>query len=198
MAKEEKKQEEPVETTEKKKPSEKKGQIITASIVGGIVLVFAVAGFFLGKVLVDMRPKPIVMAGVSGTTGLKGLSPSLAEAEQTKTHEVAEGKTWFYDMEPVLANLNEPGANRYVRTTLTLEIFNALDEEKGKLLIAEKERNLRDWLTIYLASLSLDDARGDKNLKRIQAQVLEAFNEKLFPNTQPQIGRILLKDFAIQ
>ena len=43
-----------------------------------------------------------------------------------------------------------------------------------------------------------DEARGEKNLKRIQSQVLEEFNQMLFPNEKPQVSHILLKDFAIQ
>ncbi|MCF7972279.1 MAG: flagellar basal body-associated FliL family protein [Phycisphaerae bacterium] len=198
MAKEQKKQEEPEEQTEENKPSEKKAQIVTGSIVGGIILAFAVAGFFLGKVLVDMRPKPIVMAGISGNSGVNNGSGSLPSDQPSNDKTKDPRKTWFYEMQPVLANLDEPSASRYVRATLTLEIYSTLSEEKGRLLLEEKERNLRDWLTIFLAGLSLDDARGEKNLKRIQAQVLEAFNEKLFPNAEPQIGRILLEGFAIQ
>ena len=57
---------------------------------------------------------------------------------------------------------------------------------------------LTNWLTIYLASLSLEDIRGDRNLKRIQIQILDAFNEQLFPNQKPKIKRVLFKEFAIQ
>ena len=107
-------------------------------------------------------------------------------------------KPWYYDLQPVVANLDEAGVTRYVRATLTLEINPELSKKKGDLLLEEKKPILTNWLTIYLAGLTLEDARGDRNLRRIQSQILDAFNEKLFPNAKPQIKRVLFKEFAIQ
>jgi len=107
-------------------------------------------------------------------------------------------KGWFYDLEPVVANLNEPGAARYVRAALTLELSFEVSKEKGLVFLEEKKPLLTSWLTVYLASLRLEDIRGDKNLKRIQSQILDAFNEELFPDSKPHIKHILFKEFAIQ
>ena len=73
-----------------------------------------------------------------------------------------------------------------------------IDVKKGTAFIEEKKPILTNWLTIYLAGLSLEDIRGDRNLKRIQSQIVDAFNEKLFPDAKPQIKTILFKEFAIQ
>ncbi len=74
-----------------------------------------------------------------------------------------------------------------------------LEEPEGKPILDEKQFLLKNWLAIYLASLTIEDARGDRNLKRIQLQILDAFNETLFPDAKPQIKRILFKEgFAIQ
>ena len=107
-------------------------------------------------------------------------------------------KTWYYDLDPVVANLDVPGVTRYVRTSLTLEISSQIDKQKGTIFLEEKKPLLTNWLTIYLASLGLEDIRGDRNLKRIQSQILDAFNERLFPDAKPQIKHILFKEFAIQ
>lgn len=164
--------------------------------MGGIILVFALSGFFLGKVLVEtLKPEPIVAAQI-GATGPMGQAIETDEGSETK--EAGDGKTWFYDLPPVVANLDEPGATRYVRMALTLEILDSLDRKDGEPMLEEKDPHMRNWLTIYLSSLSLDDARGEKNLKRIQSHMLEELNQILFPNAQPQISSILLKDFAIQ
>ena len=87
---------------------------------------------------------------------------------------------------------------RYVRATLILEISSAAPQGKTTKLFEDKTPILTNWLTIYLASLSLEDIRGDRNLKRIQAQILDAFNEQIFPNEKPKIVHILFKEFAIQ
>ncbi|MCP4452090.1 MAG: flagellar basal body-associated FliL family protein [Planctomycetes bacterium] len=139
-----------------------------------------------------LRPEPIVAAQIAGT------APSGTSEAPPEEEAVDAGKTWFYDLLPVVANLDEPGATRYIRTTLTLEIFDSLDKDEGENLLEKKAPHMRNWLTIYLASLTLDDARGENNLKRIQSHVLEEFNQMLFPNEKPQVSHILLKDFAIQ
>jgi flagellar basal body-associated protein FliL len=126
-------------------------------------------------------------------------SPQPAEA---KAENILAGvdskKTWYYDIEPVIANLDEPSITRYIRVTLILEISSQVDPVKGKEFIDEKKPLLINWLTIYLTGQALDDIRGDKNLRRIQSEILDAFNEKLFPNAQPMIKGILFKEFAVQ
>ena len=171
----------------------KRENLIAGSIMGGVILVFALSGFFLGEVLVEtLRPEPIVAAQMVGPS-LPGLV-----APQSEEGTPDPGKTWFYDLDPVVANLDEPGATRYIRTSLTLEVFDSLNEKDGRALLKEKSPHLRNWLAIYLASLSLEDARGERNLRRMQSDVLEEFNQILFPNALPHVNHILLKDFAIQ
>ena len=107
-------------------------------------------------------------------------------------------KVWYYDLDPVVANLDEPGVTRYVRATLTLAISPEADTGKTTAYLNEKKPLLTNWLTIYLASLRLEDIRGDKNLRRIQSEVLDTFNEKVFPDAKPRIEKVLFKEFAIQ
>lgn len=172
---------------EQKEPTQPKKAILQWAILGVVVLVFAGAGFFIARML-------------------KGASvPAAADAAQQDAEPLTDdavpddGKTWFYkDFESVVANLNDPGVMRYVRATLTFEISAAAPQAKTVKLFEDKTPILTNWLTIYLASLSLEDIRGDRNLKRIQAQILDAFNEQLFPNQKPRIVHILFKEFAIQ
>jgi len=90
------------------------------------------------------------------------------------------------------------GVTRYVRVALTLQISAEVDYKKGTAYLEEKNPLLKNWLTIYLASQTIEDMRGDRNLRRIQSEILDALNEKLFPDAKPRIKRILFKGFAIQ
>jgi flagellar basal body-associated protein FliL len=46
-------------------------------------------------------------------------------------------KNWYYDeLEPVVANLDEPGVTRYVRVSLTLEVDAEIDPKKGTTFIS--------------------------------------------------------------
>lgn len=123
-----------------------------------------------------------------------------AQMDALKAGGAADGfqETWYYDLEPVLANLDVTDVTRYVKASLILEISSDVDEKKGTAFLEEKRPILTNWLTVYLASLRLDDIRGDKSLKRIQSQVRDAFNDMLFPDSKPKIERILFKEFAVQ
>jgi flagellar basal body-associated protein FliL len=191
-----KKQEQEAQPDSKAESGDKKasGGRLLWIITAVVVIVGAGAGFGLGRLL-----------GSSGTTETaQSAEGGQAQPENliTDTTDSAGAKsqgTWYYDQfQPVVANLDEPGVTRYVRLTLVMEIDVQVDKKKGTAFIEEKKHLLTNWLTIYLAGLSLEDIRGDRNLKRIQSEIVDAFNEKLFPDARPQVKRVLFKEFAIQ
>jgi len=170
-------------------------------IMAVVVAVCAGAGLGLGRLFAGSGEAQPAETSQQPAGRLPADQPAQMEDLKTDVPNLTGGdsqKTWYYDLEPVVANLNEPGVTRYVRVALTLEISSEVDEKKGIGFLEEKKPLLTDWLTIYLAGLSIEDIRGDKNLKRIQSQVLDAFNERLFPDSRPQIKKILFKEFAIQ
>lgn len=116
--------------------------------------------------------------------------------ETTKSDD--ENGVWYYQHEPVVACLDEPGVKRYIRATLTFAISSSLSEVKGKALFKEKTPLLTNYLTIFLASLTLDSVRGGNNLRKIKSQICDDFNEKLFPDQKPIIKEILFKEWTIQ
>jgi flagellar basal body-associated protein FliL len=184
---EEKKQEESKEKSDNEKP---KIGPLTWIILAVIILVFAGSGFVVGNILA--APKDAADAN----------DPAELEQEDIAADDETDedsSETLFHPLNPVVANLDEPAVTRYVRVSILLEVNLAWFKEKGgEELLFNKEPLLTNWLTIYLASLTLDDTRGDKNLRRIQLQVLDAFNEFLFPDEKPKIKSILFKEFAVQ
>jgi len=178
----------------KKEAGEKKSLVtrfLPKVIIVVVVVIFAGAGFTLGRLLAG--------SPTSQTTGVSEQGQSSQLENMDAKGSVADSqKSWYYHLEPVIANLDVDDVTRYVKASLTLEVSFEVDEKKGKVFIDEKKPILTNWLTVYLASLSLEDIRGDSNLKRIQSQVLDAFNEKLFPDSKPEIMNILFKEFAVQ
>jgi flagellar basal body-associated protein FliL len=189
------KQEQPEQQeTKKSEAGDKKsliGRLLPKIILAVVLLVLAGAGFTLGRLFSG--------SGKSQTAGASEQDQS-DQGEKLKAKGSADGskESWFYHLEPVVANLNVTDVTRYVRASLTLEVSAEVDEKKGTAFLDEKKPILTNWLTVYLASLGLDDIRGDSSLKRIQSHVLDAFNEKLFPDSKPKIKRILFKEFAVQ
>lgn len=164
------------------------GRFLPGIIIGLIVVSFAGAGFTVGRIF-----------GGSSTPQTPGASENdQAQDSKAKDSEDGEKNSWYYHMAPVIANLNVSDVTRYVKASLTLEISDEVDQKKFTAFLREKQPILTNWLTVYLASLGLDDIRGDNKLKSIQAHILDAFNEKLFPDSKPQIKHILFKEFAVQ
>jgi len=156
-----------------------------------VVLICAGAGLSVGRLFAG-SPE----ADESGSKS--GASDQIEDLKAEKDSAKDSAKVWYYDLDPVVANLNEPTVTRYVRASLTLEMSADMDVKKGTTFLDEKKPILINWLTVYLSSLSLEDIRGDNNLRSIQSQIRDAFNEKLFPDSKPQIKQVLIKEFPVQ
>jgi flagellar basal body-associated protein FliL len=97
-----------------------------------------------------------------------------------------------------VVNPDEPGATRFVRVGLTLEMSPALTMEEAKELIEAKKPPMINWLNLYFKSLTLDEMKDDRDIQRILLQICDAFNEILFPDSKPMIKKVLIKEFNIQ
>jgi flagellar basal body-associated protein FliL len=160
-------------------------QILPWLVPAVVVLVFAVGGFWVGRLF-----------------GTRGQAQTAAGAEADGPQEPAlkpgTGESWYYELDPVVVNLNEPGVTRYVRIGLTLEVSGTLDEKEGRAFLDQKRPLMKHWLTLFLANQTIEDARGEKNLMRMQTQISDTLNTGLFPGSKPRIKSILFKEFAIQ
>jgi flagellar basal body-associated protein FliL len=166
------------------------GKITPWLITALTVLVCAGAGFAAGR-----------MFGARGKAQTASAAPETGNAEKShgKSKSGAEsGEPWFYDIEPIVANLNEPGVTRYVRVALTLEVGNGMEPAAGKGVLDQKKPLLKHWLTLYLSNQTLEGIRGEKNLRQVQTQMTDTLNQGLFPNDKPRIVGVLFKELSIQ
>jgi len=188
--KEKEKQEDSKAEKSDEKPS--RGRFLQLIIITVVVVLFAGAGFALGRLFAGF--------GTTEAAAPSEQAPSVPVEDLQATGSAAADsqKTWYYNLEPVVANLDVPDVTRYIRVSLILEMSPEVSEKKGVPFIDERKPILTNWLTIYLSSLNLENIRGDRNLKKIQSQVLDSFNEKLFPDSKPLIKCVLFKEFAVQ
>lgn len=159
-------------------------------IAAAVALASAAGGFGISK----------LSANSSANMFKHSAEPAPKEAEPKKpalTKEGPEGSTWYFKLDPVVANLDEPGALRYIRASVYIELEGAESEESKKAM-DEKKPQLINWLQLYLAGRSLEDAKGEKNLKAMQAQILEGFNQILFPNEKSLVKCVLFGEINIQ
>jgi len=164
-------------------------KILPWLIVVGAVVAFAAGGFIVGRLFGTRGQAQTASAGQSPSS-----EPALKEFDPVAD----KNQGWYYELEPAVANLNEPGVTRYVRISLTLEITQAWVEEEARLFLDQKKPLMKHWLTLYLANQTIEDTRGEKNLVRMQSNIRDIFNQGLFPDSQPRIKDILFKEFAIQ
>ncbi len=164
-------------------------KILPMLIILIVAAIGAVGGFTTAKVVAEK---------------LKPQDPNNLEQAQadktdknTKAGDDKKG-VWYYQHEPVVSCLDEPGVKRYIRATLTFAVSSSLPEQEGRALFKEKTPPLTNYLTIYLASLTLDSVRGGNNLRKIRSEICDDFNEKLFPDQKPLIKEILFKEWTIQ
>ena len=179
-----------------KDPEEQKGE--AKSLVGRllpfviiliVVVLCSCLGLGLGRLFAG--------SGTSTTTESDSSVDVSTQAAGGDLTDDSEG-LWYYELEPVVANLNEPSVTRYVSATLTFEMSSDLEEREGRAFLDEKKPIIINWLTIYLSGLGLDDIRGDRNLMTIKSQVRESLNEILFPDSKPQIKEVLIQKFPVQ
>jgi flagellar basal body-associated protein FliL len=156
-----------------------------------VVVLFAAAGFLVGRSF-GTRGQ------AQNTSGAELNHPAEAALPKEPDLKAETGESWYYDLDPVVVNLNDPGVTRYVRVSLTLEISSAMDEKEGKPFLDQKKPLMKHWLTLFLSNQTIEDARGEKNLMRMQSQISDTLNNGLFPGSKPRIKNILFKEFAIQ
>jgi flagellar basal body-associated protein FliL len=159
-------------------------------LLGAVIAAGSTGGFALSQLMGGQEPDNPV--SVEKAEKKKDAENALLAAQQGQS-------SWSYDkIEPVLANLDEPGVTRYVRVTVTLEMSPDMDKAKGEEFLTARQMVLRDWMTTYFAGLSLEDCRGTRNLSRIKKEVVENFNKILFPDSRPFVESVLFKEFAVQ
>lgn len=189
-----KKEEAKTEKDEKPQQAGAKIGILTWIIMAAVVVLLAGSGFVLGRLFAG-SPSP----EATESSQENSQKSEQAEKQITSNTQASPNDTWYYnELESVVVNPDEPGATRYVRVGLTLEISSGLTKERAEEIILAKKPLLVNWLNLYFKSLTLGEMQNDRDMKRILSQICDSFNEILFPDAKPQIKKILIREFNIQ
>jgi flagellar basal body-associated protein FliL len=176
--------------SEKAAPAKGKSGLFVWLILGAVIVAGSTGGFALSQLMGG--------TAVSDSNTVQRPAPT-AKAFDPLVSDGASQKSWIYDkLDPIVANLDEPGVTRYIRITVILEMSPKMDPVKGQVFLDEKKVLMQDWLTTYLAGLSLENVRGSRSLNRIKREVLDQFNRLLFGQDKSYVDRVLFKEFAIQ
>jgi flagellar basal body-associated protein FliL len=159
-----------------------KGGMVKFILLGlGVVVVAAGAGAATGFL---MNPT---------TEEVVGTGPAVLDEQTDETQKDFE----YYPFEPVTVNLNVRRGNRYLKVKMFLAVAQ---DEKTEIFpnIDEKQKELKDWLMGYLRDHTLEEVTGKKNQVRIQREIAQSFNERLWPEGRPHIDHVLFDEFTVQ
>jgi flagellar basal body-associated protein FliL len=163
-------------------------------LCAGIVILAAGAGY--GTAMLLKGPKTADASTPAVETPTKTPAATTTHTAAGTHPPVAKGDFYYYDFEPIVVNLDEPRLARYVRVTITLAI-RPEETEAARTILEKRKPELKNWLTVFFASCTLEQIRGAANLNRLRREILDSLNDQLWPDQKSPIHHVLFKDLAV-
>jgi flagellar basal body rod protein FlgG/flagellar basal body-associated protein FliL len=133
-----------------------------------------------------------------------GLKPSdtlvvkqvaLVASQQTRA---VQKKPYTYNIKPLVSNLKNPGARRFIRAGFVLAIHPNYDQELAQPILDGKKDKIRHFLSLYFAGLQVEQLQGRANLTKSLQEIKEGLNALMPQMSPPLIAEILYDELAIQ
>ncbi len=131
-----------------------------------------------------------------GATGFVGFTlmhmPAAGAAQEEAAPEEEAAPGQLAAMDTFVVNLDESGAPRYLKASMSVELTNAPDAVSK--FDVEKHK-LRDGFIRYLSSLRVDDTRGEAGKDKIRHELLARAQEDL---GKERVKDIYFGEFVVQ
>ncbi|GEM_PF-1516266 len=177
---------------------EKSSRLDTSSLLAWVLIALLVTAFSAGGGVAAA----IISSGSATAVPLP--QPGEQEAQDDIAGEAEAigdariGKDFvYYEFDPLTVNLDVVRQNRYIKVTVVLAIPKE-DEADVITRLDDKKVELKDWIMTYMAGHTLEQVAGRKNMIRIQREISDTLNQKLWPNQRPRVNHVLFKDYAVQ
>src|SRR5262249_43021495 len=108
-----------------------------------------------------------------------------------------EEKTVVVPFGDVVVNLSEERMNRYLRLKLAV-LVDAEDEKDVTEAIAQQKATVKSKLINHIAGKTLKDVSGSIGVNRLQREILERFEEVLYPDGHSKIRAVLFEEYVVQ
>lgn len=119
-----------------------------------------------------------------------------AKAKKKKQHAHAEHLA-SVAVGDVAVNLAEERMTRFLRVKIALQCEHSA-EAKLHELIEKNKASLKSWAIGHLAGKSLKEVSGTVAIHRLQREMLERFDEMLFPNGESPLKAVLFEEYLVQ
>jgi flagellar FliL protein len=146
---------------------------------------------------------PLVLVAVLGIGGGAALPvvvdvPALlgrkAEAKPKPKNDLNTVAVPFGD---VVVNLAEDRMSRYLRVKIALKV-DAEDEKAATALVTKHKAAMKSKLISHLAGKSLKDVSGSVGVNRLQREILEKFEDILYPDGDSKLRDVLFEEYVVQ
>lgn len=97
----------------------------------------------------------------------------------------------------VIVNLAEDRMTRYIRVKIVLEV-DEKSEPVAAEHIAKNKAAMKSWLISHLSSKRLTEVAGSVGVNRLQREILERFDEMLYPEQEDRLLGVLFEEFMVQ
>jgi len=132
-------------------------------------------------------------AGVPMVVDIPGLLGKKAEAKPKTKAE----NTVAVPFGDVVVNLAEERMSRYLRVKIALKV-DAEDEKTATALVTKHKAAMKSKLISHLAGKSLKDVSGSVGVNKLQREILERFEDILYPDGESKLRDVLFEEYVVQ
>jgi flagellar basal body-associated protein FliL len=97
----------------------------------------------------------------------------------------------------IVVNLSEDRMSRYLRVKIALKV-DGHDEKAMTALVAKHKAAMKSRLIGHLAGKGLKDVGGSVGVARLQREILEKFDDILYPDGDSKLREVLFEEFVVQ
>ncbi|NGZ25833.1 MAG: flagellar basal body protein FliL [Magnetococcales bacterium] len=151
----------------------------------------------LGRLIILVVPALLVGLGGGYFVGKTLTQKSIEESKKKEPEAVAQPKDPsaligpIFKLEPFVVNLNETKGNRYLKTTIQLE----LDKDTLKPEIEHRQAQIQDIILALLTSKTTQELQALEGKFRLREELLSRINALLING---KIKRVYFTEFVIQ
>ncbi len=120
-----------------------------------------------------------------------------SSGHENKKKGPGEQKTVVVPFGDVVVNLAEERMNRYLRLKLAV-LVDADDEKEVTEALTPQKATVKSKLINHIAGKTLKDVSGSIGVNRLQREILERFEEVLYPDGNSKIRAILFEEYVVQ
>ncbi len=150
-----------------------------------------------GKKLLMLIVCVVFSAAGAAIPMLVNVPALFAKSKEDKGKEKKDAKTAIVPFGEVVVNLSEDRLQRYLRVKVAV-LVEAEAEKETTDLLTKKKAAVKSAMIAHLAGKSLKDVSGSVGVTRMQRELLEKFEDVLYPDGNSRLKSVLFEEYVVQ